>query len=352
MKTINFDDYKFWYINKDAAGVYVGQNEKLDPTSHYLGETLDDYKNGAWILLSADQIAFKQVNPEATPEEVYNMHMTEPEPEPEPTPGELLQAAKTVKRQEVYNSDTRHYYLDGNDIYIFDRPNMKDKCSRKSSVVINSIAYPSNIVITAISEMADYDDECNVVTQALLKSVEDATTVEEVEAIVVTGYPDIINRTTEELQSAIDYKDSHDPEVQVMKLNRMAVSAMSMDDPVAITRKYAHAEWKDFIGGKLETGNRVLYNDWLWKVRQPVNPVLEIYPPSVDTAALYERIDENHEGTEFDPKLYEPGMTQEQGKYYTELDDGVRNKYYCFIGSTFPVYSKLKDLTNNVRLVH
>lgn len=129
-------------------------------------------------------------------------------------------------------------------------------------------------------------------------------------------------------------------------------SAMSLTDDEAIGAKYAHAEWKEFINGKLDTGNRVINDDWLWKVRQPINPVLEIYPPSVDTAALYERMDENHKGTEYDPKLYAPGMTLEQGKYYTEIEDGVRMQYYCFYGTINPVYAHLKELINiNVRLV-
>lgn len=127
---------------------------------------------------------------------------------------------------------------------------------------------------------------------------------------------------------------------------------MSLTDDEAIGAKYAHAEWKEFINGKLETGNRVINDDWLWKVRQPINPVLEIYPPSVDTAALYERMDENHKGTEYDPKLYAPGMTLEQGKYYTEIEDGIRMKYYCFYGTINPVYAHLKELINiNVKLV-
>ena len=176
--------------------------------------------------------------------------------------------------------------------------------------------------------------------------------MEDVEAIEVTGYPDVIHRTTDELQEAVDYVDAHDPSMQVMKVSRMSISAMSLDDTVALRRKYGHAEWKDFIGQKLDTGNRVLHDDWLWKVRQPVNPVLEIYPPSVDTASLYERMDEDHKGTEYDPKLYAPGMTLEQGKYYTEMEDGVRKKCYCFYGTIDPVYANLKQLINlNVRLV-
>lgn len=75
MDTINFEEYKYWYINRDADGLYVGLNEELDPESNYLGGTLDDYDNGAWVLLDTDQIAFKQANPEASLEEVFNMEL-------------------------------------------------------------------------------------------------------------------------------------------------------------------------------------------------------------------------------------------------------------------------------------
>lgn len=342
--------------------IYIGHNngipffleieEELNTEDNVIVYTWEDFiKNEvAWLKLSADQESFYNDHPDATPEEVYNMLLTpepiDPEPEPEPTPEELLQTAQNIKQIEVYNQDIRHYYLDGNDIHVADRLGMKDKCSKKESITINAVAYPSNIIVEAINEMADYNEKCNKVIESLIKAIQNATTVEEVELISVAVFPDVIHRTTEELQSAIDYKKQHDPEVQVLRVNRMTISAMTMDDTTAIKNKYGHAEWIDFIGGKLEIGNRVLYNDWLWKVRQPINPVLEIYPPSIDTAALYERLDENHEGTEFDPKLYASGMALEQDKYYTELDDGVRVKYFCYRGSIDPVYSKLKDLVD------
>lgn len=339
----------YLYIQKDAANIYVAMPEQLDPHNYETGTTWEDYIAGKYVLLSEEQVAFKEANEGASVEEVFNMQLT---PAPEPTPEEKLQSAKSQKRQEVHNTDYRHYYIDDNDAYTYDRLSLKDQCARKETVEVSGISYKSALLLEALDEMADYNDACIALSEKLLSDIETAETVEDVEAIEVTGYPDVIHRTTDELQEAVDYADAHDPSMQVMEVSRMSISAMSLDDTMALRRKYGHAEWKDFIGQKLETGNRVLHDDWLWKVRQPVNPVLEIYPPSVDTASLYERMDEDHKGTEYDPKLYAPGMTLEQGKYYTEMEDGVRKKYYCFYGTIDPVYANLKQLINlNVRLV-
>ena len=328
------------YIHKEQGFWEI--SEAL-PNNYLTGTTPEDYEQGAYLLLDNEQAAFHKANPDAGPLECWNKQFDQEM---------LLQSVKSQKRQEVYNTDYRHYYIDGNDAYTYDRLSLKDQCNRKDTIEVNGKLYKSVLLLEALNEMADYNDICIGLSEKLLSDIEAAETVEDVEAIEVTGYPDVIHRTTDELQEAVDYADTHDPSMQLMKVSRMSISAMSLDDTVALRRKYGHAEWKDFIGQKLETGNRVLHDDWLWKVRQPVNSVLEIYPPSVDTASLYERMDENHKGTEYDPKLYAPGMTLEQGKYYTEMEDGVRKKYYCFYGTIDPVYANLKQLINlNVRLV-
>lgn len=69
------------------------------------GITLEDFYDGKYILLNADQLAFRTANPAASPVEVYNMAMTVI---PEPTESELLQIAKDLKIAEAnayYNSD-------------------------------------------------------------------------------------------------------------------------------------------------------------------------------------------------------------------------------------------------------
>lgn len=313
------------------------------PESYKVGTTEEEYNDGAYLLLDAEQKQFHADHPEATPLECWNKQLDQ---------FNVLQQAKNTKINEVYSVDYRHYFIDKKDVYLYDRLMLKDRCSRKDSIEIEGVTYPSVLLVEALNEMDDYDEQCNQVTNNLITAIDSAEIAEAVEAIEVTGYPEVIHTTTETLQSAVDYKEQHDPSSQVLKVNRMAISTMSLDDTVAIQRKYGHAEWKDFIGGKLETGNRVLNDDWLWKVRQTVDPVLEIYPPSIDTASLYERMDEQHEGTVYDPKLYAPGMTLETGLYYTEQVDGIRRKYYCFNGTGQAVYAHLSELIDiNVREV-
>jgi hypothetical protein len=65
----------YTYIQKDAAGVYVGLGDLLDSESNYVGETFDDYKDGAWVLLSDEQLAFREENPKASVEEVLGMQI-------------------------------------------------------------------------------------------------------------------------------------------------------------------------------------------------------------------------------------------------------------------------------------
>ena len=55
MNTINFDEYTFWYINREVTGFYVGLNEELDPESNVIVDTYEKYINddpSPWIKLS------------------------------------------------------------------------------------------------------------------------------------------------------------------------------------------------------------------------------------------------------------------------------------------------------------
>lgn len=94
------------YINKDAKPVYVELDAPLDKDSNLIGNSWDDYQAGAWVLLSNEQIAFKEAHPDATVEEVYNMKLAqepaEPAPSPEPDP---LEVVRQVKLDEIVAQD-------------------------------------------------------------------------------------------------------------------------------------------------------------------------------------------------------------------------------------------------------
>lgn len=71
------------YINKNVG--FVVMQEELG--KHYgIGETLEDFNNGKYILLSPDQEEFMQAHDGATCEEVFKMKMN---PVPEPSLEEL-----------------------------------------------------------------------------------------------------------------------------------------------------------------------------------------------------------------------------------------------------------------------
>lgn len=97
--------------------------------------------------------------------------------------------------------------------------------------------------------------------------------------------------------------------------------------------------WKKFIDKVLPVGKIVSYEDKLWRVRQE-HTALGIYPPSLDTASLYEMIDKEHEGTLVDPIPYMPPMEIFKNKYY--IQDNVI--YECIRDSEIALTHNLSDL--------
>ncbi len=78
--------------------------------------------------------------------------------------------------------------------------------------------------------------------------------------------------------------------------------------------------WDFYLDKVLTEGMMVTYEDKPWRVRQTHTP-LEIYPPSLETASLYEAIDKEHSGEADDPIPYTPPMEIFEGKHY--IQEGV-----------------------------
>ena len=112
--------------------------------------------------------------------------------------------------------------------------------------------------------------------------------------------------------------------VELMK-RTVDLDAVLTDDTEAAQERWRgmfreKAQWRDYIGKRLEAGKKVYYRGDLYKTLQTVDPVLAIYPPSVATAALYQRLDGDHKGTEDDPIPYphDGNMAVVEGKVYSE----------------------------------
>lgn len=94
---------------------------------------------------------------------------------------------------------------------------------------------------------------------------------------------------------------------------------------------------KDLYIGSAPVQSAWLNGSKVWG-RNPA--VLENQPPSIDTAALYEEINDTHAGTLEDPIPYNNNMALEEGKYYSQ--DGVT--YLCTRSTGQAVYNNLSQL--------
>lgn len=97
--------------------------------------------------------------------------------------------------------------------------------------------------------------------------------------------------------------------------------------------------WDYYLDKVLTEGMMVTYEDKPWRVRQTHTP-LEVYPPSLETASLYEAIDKEHDGTLEDPIPYNPPMEIFIDKYYIENNE----MYKCIRNSDTALSHSLRDL--------
>ena len=97
--------------------------------------------------------------------------------------------------------------------------------------------------------------------------------------------------------------------------------------------------WEYYLDKVLTEGMMVTYEDKPWRVRQTHTP-LEVYPPSLATASLYEAIDKEHSGEVDDPIPYTPPMEIFAGKHY--IEDGV--VYRCTRNSEVALSHNLSAL--------
>lgn len=99
--------------------------------------------------------------------------------------------------------------------------------------------------------------------------------------------------------------------------------------------------WQSKIGVQVEQGERLYYDDKLYKVMQTHTPQKDWRPDA--TASLYVQIViESEQGTIDNPIAYEVNMELVEGKYYTE--EGV--KYLCVRALAQSVWH-LADLVGN-----
>lgn len=163
-------------------------------------------------------------------------------------------------------------------------------------------------------------------------------------------YGDAIDVADNEEYEEIDgYVELEGPETydEIIKVTEEAsvitrkINRIHLTNNEALSVKNLYPRWEDKIGCTIEVGFITLYEGNLWKTRQ-THTALDIYPPSVNTASLYEVVNEEHEGTIEDPIPYIPPMEIFNGKYY--LQNGVT--YKCIRDSGTALVHDLSSLVN------
>lgn len=141
----------------------------------------------------------------------------------------------------------------------------------------------------------------------------DATDIaEEEEYEEVEEYVEMEGASTYDEVLAVKESMETDRANTIRKINHLHLT-----NEEALSVKDLYPRWEDKVGNTIEIGYITFYKDNLWRARQTHTP-LEIYPPSLATASLYEAIDKEHSGEVDDPIPYTPPMEVFEGQYYIE----------------------------------
>lgn len=160
-----------------------------------------------------------------------------------------------------------------------------------------------------------------------------------------------VNGTTREMTAAeivaleaaaarAEAEEKHRPlslgEVQEMMV-RQQINTLSVDDATALRMMAYYPDWT--VGTAYAAGDRVVYNGDLYKVLQ-AHTSQGTWLPGTGTESLYTRIDEQHDGSKYDPIPYSGNMALEAGKYYSQSG----KTYLCNRDTVNPVYNALSEL--------
>lgn len=127
---------------------------------------------------------------------------------------------------------------------------------------------------------------------------------------------------------------------QMVKEATEEINTYDLSPSEALQVKERHPKWK--IGIDVVKGHRYQYGEDLWEVLQG-HKTQENWKPSLETASLWKRVDEEHAGTKDDPIPYAPPMEIFKDKYYTQS----KVLYKCIRDSGQPLSHNLSDLVGN-----
>ena len=194
----------YTYIKHNIKGFYVELETKLSDELHETGSTWEDFLANKWVLLTNEQVAFRNENPTAKISEVFNMTL-------DPiTTTKTLESVKDSLYAEINNYDSStaiNQFTVNNTLAGWftptERSNYKTSVDAAKLLGVNTLQfYLGNVLLdinttdaeTMLAQIQLYADRCFIVTKQHKAAVEALTTMEDVEAYDYTkGYPDKLN---------------------------------------------------------------------------------------------------------------------------------------------------------------
>ena len=224
--------YKYTYITKKNRLTYIGLNDLLNPLCNDIGESYLDFLAGKWVLLSEEQVQFKNEHPSATVKEVLDMKVADNQREPLPDEvikSEVFNRAKDRKLDEIRAQDAKsnkffisvisegkevannEFWMDKdlrNSLLNVTLPALQQNGNTTAKLWSNtipptSIDVPIDWALNCIPVVEIYAKKTYDVMQGNIAKVYAAKTVDEINSIdVESGYPPYI---TFELNLTPDY---------------------------------------------------------------------------------------------------------------------------------------------------
>ena len=124
-------------------------------------------------------------------------------------------------------------------------------------------------------------------------------------------------------------------------LIRQQINTLEVDDTTALRMVEFYPEWADLIGKTVDKAEYKFQHNGKLYSTIPANHTFQAdWVPGVGTESLYTRIDETHDGTQYDPIPYDGNMALTAGLYYPP--GGVM--YLCNRSTGKPAYNALSEL--------
>ena len=192
---------KYVYIKRGVGDGYVSFDTPLSQelNGNDIGTTFQDYQDGKWVLLRADQVAFREAHPMATIKNVWDME------EPEP----VVRTLEDAKRERIEQIDAYDSSPCVNEFTVNEIPMWLDKATRAGLLLritaeqamgeqvttlwfgTMSFEIPVAQAFQMLYSLEIYASGCYDRTAAHKAAVEALDSIEDVDAYdYVAGYPE------------------------------------------------------------------------------------------------------------------------------------------------------------------